>query len=278
MGIFNRKLGIVLISSAACVGAISSAYSEENKILERLEKGEVISAKTGASFFMQALVQKDSAKIEAAFSDLSKLPAVFPQIAFARPYVEGKGDSARKFLYLKLRGLGDGVSVLMEVKSGGDEAFVNAKELILGGDIRPSRDTSAEVDSSKESNQLALDKSIDAANESDSKGRFLGAATEITLEGPLNELMEMPTVRATINLGIQSFGESPSALKTPALKGLKLPAASKRTYLVAKVSFGNQMPNGELGDIHGFGEARLSLAQQIGVNIFSTLRGNLEKF
>lgn len=278
-------MGIAYLKSVSLLllTGISAVSAAENRILERLEKGEVISSKTGSSFFVQALVNKEPEKVQAAFADLSKLPAVFPQIAFARPYVDKKDE--RQFVYLKLRGLGDGQSVLMEVKSAGGEAFLNAKELVLSGEYGRGRDTTTEVDTAKEKNQLELKTQIDEANEGDEGARFMGVANSLVLEGPLNEVMELPNVRMTIHLGYSSYmqipadqsGQKVSKKGSPPSVVVPVAAPEKKTYLVAKVSFGNQTAKRELGDYRGFGESRLNLAERLGTSVFSALRVNLEK-
>jgi hypothetical protein len=282
MGISKIKMVSVYLFAVS----ISAAYAHDNRILSRLEKGEVISSKTGSSFFVQALVGQTHEKIQAAFSDLSKLPKIFPQIAFAVPYVgkENGKDAGRNFLYLKLRGLGDGVGVLMEVKSGGGEAFANAKELILSSDYNQSRSTEGEVNINKEANQLELKAQIDAANAKGDESRFVGAEKSLILEGPLNEVMEMPNTRFTIHLGVASYTSIVSAkaieaavFDSKAGPAKKSNSLDKKAYLIAKVSVGNQMVRRELGDIRGFGDARLSLAEHLGTNVLSALRVQLEK-
>jgi hypothetical protein len=252
---------------------LSNVHASDNSILQRLEKGEVISSKIGSSFFIQALVDTSPDKMKEIFSDLRKLPKIFPQIAFAVPYVgKTKGDDdKRNFVYLKLRGLGDGVSALMEVKSGGDDAFLNAKEFVIGNDYHSGRNTAAEVDFSEERNNLELKSKIDEANSKSDSARFLGISNSLILEGPINEVMELPNVRVTINLGVASYTQiltNNEPKKAP---------ADKKSYLVAKVSFGNQVNRGELGDIRGFGDAKLTIAQQIGTNVIRTLQSRLQK-
>lgn len=278
MGISKLKIVSIYFFAAS----FSAASAQDNHILNRLEKGEVVSSKAGASFFVQTLVNQAPEKVQAMLSDLSSLPKVFPQIAFAVPYV-GKGkDEGRNFLYLKMRGLGDGMSLLMEVKSGGGEAFANAKELIVNSDYSQSRATESEVDASKEPNHLELKSQIDESNAKGEDARFVGVGRSLILEGPLNYVMEMPNTRFTISIGVSPYTqigvEKPldeKAAKDPKA-AKKIAAPEKKTYLIAKLSVGNQVSHEEL-DYNGFGDARLSLAQNIGTNVFSALRIKLEK-
>lgn len=285
MGISKTKL----IAISLCALGVTRLQAEDNRILKRLEHGEVISSRTGSSFFVQALTAQTPDKVRAVFSDLTKLPTVFPQVAFAVPYV-GKGkDEGRNFLYLKLRGLGDGVGVLMEVKSGGGDAFANAKELILGGEYHAARSTEGEVDITKEANQVSLKSAVDEANARGEDPRFVDLTKSLVLEGPLNEVMEMPNVRFTIHFGVASYtsvstGSSTGDEGARLARGVNIasPAAAKnsmdkKSYLIAKVSVGNQIAREGLGDIRGFGDARLALAESLGSKVLSVLRTNLEK-
>lgn len=258
-----------LVISIAGLGLAANVLAD-NRILERLEKGEVVSQKTGASFFVQSIVNKEPEKVVASFLDFKKLSNIFPQVAFSRPYVTQEG---RQFLYLKLRGLGDGLGVLMEVKNANPEAFANARELVASSEIAPARDTSAEVSTREEENELQLRKEIDKANASGAQPRFLGASGGIVLEGPINEVMELPGVRISINLGFAPY----TSIKSTGAGASKASALARKTYLVAKVAFGNQMPKEQLGDYRGFGDQRLSLAQSMGVNVLESLKETLEK-
>ncbi len=275
MGKINLKQSILstCVVSLMVLGT-SSALLAENKILSRLERGEVVSGKTGASFFVQALVNKEPEKVASAFVNLSKLPTVFPQIAFARPYI---GSDGRQFVYLKLRGVGDGVGILAEVKNASSEAFRNAKELIVSSEVSKGRDASSETTSfTGEVNHLQLTREIDTANKSESATRFLGETSGIILEGPINSIMELPGVRMTLHLGYSSY-VSVGGNKAKASKASESSDSSRQTYLVAKVVFGNQAPKESLGDYRGFGERRLSLATLMGVNAIQALRASLEK-
>jgi hypothetical protein len=264
-----------LLSCVLVIGALgaSSELIAANRILSRLEKGEVVSTKTGSSFFVQAIINQESDKVATAFSDLTKLPTIFPQVAIARPYV---GSDGRQFIYLKLRGLGDGLGILAEVKNASSESFVNAKELVMSSEVNPSRDSSAEVDISNDPSDLQLRREIDEANQGTTDPIFVGASSGIIMEGPFNEIIELPGVRMTVHLGYASYTSLPPATL---VKGRATVATTptRKTYMVAKVSFGNQTSREYLGDYRGFGERRLSLATLMGVNALEALRATLEK-
>lgn len=241
-----------------------SVGAGENRILDRLERGETVATKTGLSFMVQTLIAKEPEKVRAALGDFRKLPEVFSGVAYARPYV---AKDSRQFVYLKLKGLGDGLGVLMEVKAAPSDAFLNARELVTSAAAYKSRDIGQAADVSADPAALQLRKEIE---ESGSESHFLGATDGITLEGPLNEVMQLPNTRLVIHLGYSGYYPKAKSSK-PGAAG-----ADRKTYLVAKVAFGNQVSRENLGDYRGFGERRLSLATSMGEAVIESLKQKLE--
>ena len=268
----------------------------QNTMFARLERGEVITSKEGAMFVVQALAKANPEDIKASlFKDLKKLPSLFPQIAFVHPYVTiveetqsvpvqpliggaGIGGAGiqrvapstmivkkeRHLVYLKLRGLGDGVGVLMEVKEGAQESFANAMELMHSGSLQ-FRQT--EFDKPINQNQgLNLIKETGASSKKEEIGRNIFLEKKLTLEGPLNSVMEFPGLRIAIHLAVGRYMTTPSPGKVDV-----------STYLIAKVLFGTQVPKQGIGDYRGFGEQKLSLAQRVGVNVLRGLTSVLER-
>lgn len=269
-------MGIVLRKSATCILALAALLAgpsvrADQVMIDRLESGEIVSTKMGSAFVVQQVIKKRAGAVaEALFKDIRKLPSVFPNIAFVRPYTTQDGKT---LLYMKLRGVRDGLGVLMEVKEGAADAFSNATALVANSAQMGLRDTKDEVDFKKDpQNQLA----VDTPNEPNIPlRRKVGVGMNLLLEGPLNQVMEMPNLRLTLNLGIGGY----KILKMdPADPNNEMMAETKSdfTYLVAKVSVGSQMARGELGDYRGFGEGRLSLAQSMGTDVFETLKKKLE--
>src|SRR5690606_12647954 len=89
-------------------------------VIHQLEQGTVVTTRMGSSFTVEALIEQDPDRVaEAIFENLNKLPEVFSNVAFAKPIQVKEDDGTeRSLVYLKLRGLGDGLGVLMEVKAG----------------------------------------------------------------------------------------------------------------------------------------------------------------
>lgn len=249
--------GLSLVSATIVEGA-------QNRILDRLEKGETVSTKSGSSFMVQALVSKEYQKVSAALGDMRKISQVFSQVAFARPYVTKDG---RQFVYLKLRGMGDGLGALMEVKSSDIDAFTDAKELVLSGKNYRSRDVGSEGDISKDPATLMLQKEIDEAKAAGKEVPFMGATTGITLEGPLNEVMQLPNIRMVVHLGFSGYSSANSSSSG---------SSQSKTYLVAKVAFTPQVSRENLGDYRGFGEHRLSVAEAMGKSVIESLKERLQ--
>jgi hypothetical protein len=97
----------------------------------------------------------------------------------------------------------------------------------------------------------------------------MGATDGITLEGPLNEVMQLPNTRLVVHLGYSGY--------YPSSKSGKAADSNQRmTYLVARVAFGNQVSRENLGDYRGFGEQRLSLATAVGEAVVESLKVKLE--
>jgi hypothetical protein len=258
--LFNAILAAVVLSSVFVLALSSTAHAAvENSIIKRLEAGEVVSAKSGSSFIIQALVDKDPMKVQQVLmSDLSKLPDVFENVAFARTY---KDKAGKKLLYLKLRGLGDGLGILMEVKQGADQAFRNAKDFNSSGAYQ-YRNTLQDVNLATDPNAQELTKEVAATNKANSaEMRTLVNGPSLVLEGPLNEIMELPNLRVTLNLSVGTY---------MVMKKGQLPVI--KSYLVSKTAFGSQTPKESLGDYRGFGDARLGLAERMAKDLFAVLQ------
>jgi hypothetical protein len=270
-------MGIILSTKNSFIlGAslffISTGVKASESILERLEKGEVVSSKIGSSFTIQTLIKKDVDEVGSQmFKDVSKFPKILDEVAFARHYItkDVKALDKKHLVYLKVRGLGDGVGILLEVKQGGVDSYSNARALDLSSESFPLRDTEAEVSLRDDAMNQAVVKAAAIQDENKKTGKYpdfdpsLGPVTNLILEGPLNDVPQLPGVRMVVNLGICSY-------KKPKDR-------TEYTYMVAKMAFGNQIVRGELGDYKGFGDTRLSLAQAMGNNFISNLRAKLEK-
>lgn len=272
--------GLVLSIMVGCLYAAHSFSTEpQNSIFQRLEHGEVVAAKTGSSFVLQAVTNADPAKLEAAFHDLNQLPKVFSQIAFVRAYTTND-NPPRHLLYMKLRGLQDGTGVLVEVKQGGDEAFANATALRASADSLGLRDTAKEVDLTNDPSNTRLMTDADAEKKLGGDVRNVSISGSIIAEGPINPIIESPSTRVVLNLAYGTY----SVTKGSAPKGAALTpdlnspiVGETKGFLMVKVSFGNQIARGELGDYRGFGEQRLNLAQDVGIDVLKGLRARLEK-
>ncbi len=270
-GVSKKSIKNSVLAGTVCflglgLASIVEAAPGQNRILSRLEANEVLTTKTGSAFVVQGLANKEFEKVAVALSDLTKLPSVFQQIAFARPY---KNKDGRQFLYLKTRGLMDGMGLLMEVRSAEATAFVNARELMVSGEIYKKRDIGKDADLASDESQLQLKREMDEASKAGEGMRDIGILRGITLEGPLNPVMQLPNVRFTINLGVAPYTYIP-----PATSGA---SSQRKTYMVVKVAVGNQVASEFIGDYRGFGEQRLTVASMLGQKVLESLRERLEK-
>lgn len=261
--IFCGSLLGALVSSGGLVA--------QNKVLEALERGEVLSTKTASTVLVQAIVKKDTAAIQEIIdADLSQIPQIFENVATARPFVT---SDKKNLLYLKLRGLTDGLSVLMEVKEGSREAFVNARELLKSADFNSREAAKAELIGIGED---AVANEIDVINGQQEAQRMLGVGSVMLLEGPLNRVEAMPDLRLTLQI---SF--SPYTLIEPVKgeAGAAVPKTSNMTFMQIAAAFGRQVPKGagELGDYRGFADKRLDLVRGLGESIAKSIKGRLEK-
>ncbi|MBN8554988.1 MAG: hypothetical protein J0L93_06045 [Deltaproteobacteria bacterium] len=269
MNSFKFILGFILSSQLA-----SSVLAEEVSMLTRLEKGEIVATKAGTSFTIQAVVKKKVADVrEVLFKDFTQLPKFFKEVAFVQPY-SSTGDV--NLLYLKLRGLGDGLGVLMEVKSLETSdymakksslfSFANAESLIASSESLGLRKTESEVDLKLDSANQDLMKLADAEKKAKSKiTREVSINTNLILEGPINPIPQFPTLRLVMNIAVGPYTVSEGGSEK-----------ESSTYLIAKVSFGNQAPQGELGDISGFGDMRLNIAKNVGKTFISSIKTRIE--
>lgn len=266
MGMGFSGLTVIFASGVALLA--SQSARADQVIFERLERGETIATTAGTAATLQMVVKKNASDIsDVIFKDPQKLSKIFPNIAFARTY---KTSDGKNLLYLKLRGLGDGLGVLMEVKEGGEEAFDNAIALTTSSAALGLRETGAEVNLKKDvQNQTVLEAS-QAGNLSVQrkitpfKNKTTYKDVNIVLEGPLNEVLEMPSLRLTMNLGLYEYDVSSAG------------ATSNYSYIVSKISIGNQVPRGELGDYRGFGDQRLQMTKMMGTDLFAVLKNRLE--
>lgn len=266
----TRSFGLLAISLGLM--ASSSSLSAQNMTIDRLEKGEVVSAKMGSSFLVQALVKKDQAQVtKNLFETSDKISQFFPNVAFARPF---KTKDGRQLLYLKLRGAGDGLGVMLEAKQGSAGLFTNARELLKSGDRSKDRAIAQEELNQVGDNGVGVQ--IQNRNEKGQAQRLLGSESVVVFEGPLNPIPQMPTLRVSLAIALAPYTIVPAA---KGVAGAPSPASKDYTLLQFRVAFGSQVPKGEdLGDYKGFGERRLELAKMAGANIMTALKARLEKF
>ena len=241
-----------------------------NPVLDRLERGEVISSKSGQAFLLQSIVKKDaSAVLKSLTGDLKTLSKVIPQVAFAKPMLT---ESGKKILYLKLRGLGDGLGILLEVKQGASESFANARALIRSADLLPLRDTQDSVNDVSDGMVL---KAVEERNKTSADAtRIIGGDQVLVLEGPLNKIMAMPNLRLTAEISVAPYTIME---KSSGIIGGPAPKVMSYSLLQVRMAVGNQVRiGGELGDYKGFGDQRLELAKLTGEELVRNLRLKIE--
>jgi len=266
----GRAMGGFALTCFVASG-LEANVKADNRILDRLEAGEVISAKLGGSVLLQSITSQDPEKVRKAFTtNFSGLSDLFSEIAFARPFIT---DAGRRLVYLKLKGMGDGLSVLVEVKQGANEAFNDAKSLMDSAKIWKSGASSSEA--SLTAAETTLKSEVADANKVPGVSRTFMPGATIVLEGPLNEVMELPGVRFTVTLSTASYMVSPTASATVPL--LPMPAAKTYTYLAARIAVAAQVTDEHLPDYRGFGDRRLGIMERLGVDLFSALQKNLQK-
>lgn len=261
-----RSVGIVALGLG-----FTTSVNAQNKILDQLEAGQVVSGKSGSTVLVQSIVKKEApAVLKSLSEDLSKLPNVIGQVAFARPF---KTKDGKRLLYLKIKGLGDGTAVLMEVKEGPRDAFTNARELLKSGDFGRYREAArADIN---EVGDLGLEKDLSKSNASSETQRILGSDSVILLEGPLNQIPAMPQLRVTLQISVAPYSVIPAAT---GIAGSPAPAMKNYSLLQVRAAFGNQAPiGGDLGDYRGFGERHLSLAQIAAEDVLASVKARLEK-
>lgn len=243
-------LGILWVGSAWAAPA--------NSLLHRLEQGEVLSTKEGSSFVIQTLIQSDPVKVQTAFSDLTQLPLVFDNMAFTNLY---KTKNNQNLIYMKLKGLGDGVGVLMEIKSGTPQTFSGTIGLIESANYHFRNQP---IDPFQTNDLIKIISDSNQTNPQEVRALALGSV--LVLEGPLNEVKQLPSVRAILHLIVGMYSIQKGTREAPRIL----------TYLAAKMSFGKQVPKKNIGDYRGFGDRRLSIAENLGVNLFEALKRTLE--
>ncbi len=265
--------GLIRFSVAAlAVGCVFGTAYAQNKVLESLERGEVLTNKNGSAILVQALVDKDAAAIKELLEaeDFSGIPSIFENVASIRPFTT---SDKKNLVYMKLRGLTDGLGVLMEVKDGPREAFVNARELIKSADFNSRQAAKAEHDQLDDS---SAKKDIELLNAKTDTQRMLGVGDVILLEGPLNEVEQMPDLRVTFQISFSPYTILPPAT---GVAGAATPKARNLTFMQVKAAFGRQVPKGtgELGDYQGFGDARLGIVQKVAEGLVRSAKSRLEK-
>ncbi len=267
-----------LLISAATIALLgmhsvpsASAAERDNPSYKRLEKGETISSKAGSSVTFQKLLKVDIAKAVAVLDDLSKLPELFENIVYAKTF---KTLDGKKLLYIKVSGLGDGAGLLFEVKESGGDFFTAAKTLLKSSDGLRLREIGTEA-SLEDGGHADLVKDLaietDKAKKTNGMGREIDTsinARSLILEGPLNEVMQLPANRFSLHLGVGTY----SLFKADTPWDMQSSA-----YLVAKIGVASQTPRTELGDVKGFGERKLSLLQRFGQNVFTNFAKQLSK-
>jgi len=266
---FGRSIKKTIITGIGILSFGLNAHAGENPLLDSLEKGSVLSNRAGSAILAQALVKKDAAIVAKAMGeDFKKLPSIFTGLAFARPFVTKDG---KNLVYLKLRGLGDSTGDLMEMKQGPREAFTNARELLKSGDLG-LREQAGELNEVPDTGVLAA---ISKTNQKNETQRMLGGDSVIILEGPLNEVQQMPNLRVTMAISIAPYSVVPPA---KGVAGAAAPVPQNFTLMQVRTAFGRQVPTGgELGDYRGFGDHRLMIAQEIAESFLRSARSQLEK-
>ncbi len=271
MGIFiHRNVVLCLLAAGVFVGLSSHKLYAQNKFLENLEAGQVVSSKSGASVLVQSIVNKEAAAvIKAITEDLTKLPKVFPQIAFARAYK----SQNKNLLYLKMRGLGDGTSALVEYKQGPLETFTNAREFLKSGDFVSFREPLKKELEEAGDNGIAGE--IQKVNDKNDVQRLLGSDTVIEIEGPLYPIAQFPALRMSLQLSLAPY----TVIPAPAGQaGAPAPTPKNLTLFSLRAAFGNQVPRGgDLGSYRGFGDREVSAAQQMGEDLVRIVKARLEK-
>jgi len=264
MGIFTfRILGFF----AALSVVFAASVQAQNKVLEQLEAGGVVSDKVGAAILVQILIKKDAETVlKALTEDIKKLPASVPQISLARPYTIEK----RNLVYLKLRGAGDGVGVLMEMKEGPSDGFVNARELIKSAGPGVFRD--AAKSELEDLPNLNWQTDLSKGDPKSGIKREIGRDTVVLLEGPLNEIPQAPSLRLSVQ-----FSVAPYRVELPAPAGAKASDPLKYALFQVKVAFGSQAVIGsELGDYRGFGDRQIEMAKSVGETVVRSIKARLE--
>lgn len=260
------------LSTAVAFGQsqVEQRSQANNTVLDRLERGEVVSSKSGQAFLVQSVLKKDASTVlKSLTGDLKSLGKVIPQIAFAKPMLT---ESGKKVLYLKLRGLGDGLGILLEVKQGASDSFSNARAMIRSADLLPLRDTQDSL--SDVSDGMVL-KAVEDRNRSSSDAtRIIGGDQVLVLEGPLNKIMAMPNLRVTAEISVAPYTIME---KSSGIVGAAAPKVLSYSLLQVRMAIGNQVRvGGELGDYKGFGEQRLELAKVTGEELIRNLRLKIE--
>lgn len=260
----------ILVGSLALTLSFFSGQSfAANKILEQLEGGAVVSGKTGSTILVQALVKEDAAVVMKALTeDLKDLPKIAPQIAFARPYTMNQ----RNLVYLKLRGAGDGVGVVMEMKEGPREAFAGARAFLKSGDTSAFREASKEE--LNEVGDLGLASGLAEANSRGETERLIGTDSVVLLEGPLNDVIQMPHLRMTVQLSVAPYTVRPAATGIP---GAPIPQSKNYSLFQVKAALGRQAVIGrDLGDYLGLRDQQVELAKGVAENVVKSIRARLE--
>jgi len=264
---------ITLFTGLLNLGAEPQKFEQANKkagvdgpslsFVEKLERGEIFSARMATSFIMQSLIKQDPTKIQAAMNkDLVKFARAIPDLAFVRAF---KTSDDKKMLYLKLRGFGGGTGALVEVLQGFDEAFKDVPVVPISGRSKILRPSGASIANPWES-RLTAD--VEKLSKESNFNRTIGSSEMIRLIGPLHESFALDGVRVEIQIAFRPY----TIQKKP-------PFDDKQIYTLftTQVSFVPVVPKRSLGDFAGFGERKLVTAEFGAQKFLSSLRDNLER-
>jgi hypothetical protein len=274
---------------------LAQSDSSSKSFVEKLERGEMFTARMATSFIMQSLVKADPTKIQDAMNkDLVKFARIIPDLAFARAF---RTSDDKKLLYLKLRGLGGGTGALVEVIEGFNDAFVNAPVLKTSGTAKILRPSGVNIANPWEARLTADVQKLSAES---GFNRTIGGGQTIRIVGPLHESFALEGVSVDIQIAFRPYTiqkKPDQASKIQIGKELKLEeienaagaakekAAAKKeedeqqnfTLLTTQVAFVPVMPKHSLGDFAGFGERKLVTAEYGAQKFLGRLRENLER-
>jgi hypothetical protein len=263
-------------------------------VVEKLERGEMFTARMATSFVMQTLIRQDPSRIQEAMSkDLVKFARTIPDLAFARAF---RTSNDKKLLYLKLRSLGGGTGAMVEVIEGFNEAFKSAPMIPVSGVAKMLRPSGANISNPWEAR---LEADVERLSKESLFNRTVGVGETIRMIGPLHESFALEGVSVDIQISFKPYtlekkpdsgnkiqigkaledeksGEDAEG-KLRLEKEKKEDETKKFTLFTTQVAFVPVVPKQSLGDFAGFGERKLVTAEYATQKFLGRLRDNLER-